>query len=82
MLNTTLRTNIVLDDNIVQEALKLSNIKTKRALIDVALREFVKNHKKKTTLEELLNSLDGESPFFEGYDYKALRVNPHLPDAS
>ncbi len=82
MPNTAHRTNIVLDENIVQEALKLSNIKTKRELIDVALKEFVQNHRKKTTLDELLDSLDGESPFFEGYDYKALRVNPHLPDDS
>ena len=76
------RTNIVLDNDLVQEALKLGNIKTKRELIDVALKEFMQNHRKTTTLDELLESLDGESPFFEGYDYKALRVNPHLPDES
>ncbi len=58
------RTNIVLDNDLVQEALKPGNIKTKRELIDVALKEFVQNHRKTTTLDELLESLDGESPFF------------------
>lgn len=79
MLNTAHRTNIVLNENIVQEALKLSKLKTKRAVIDVALKEFVANHKPQNSMAALLKSLDGESPFYKGYDYKALRVNPHLP---
>ncbi len=79
MLSTQHRTNIVLDEVVVQEALKLSNIKTKRALIDTALKEFVAK-RKKYDLNGLLQELNGESPFFDGYDYKALRVNPHLPE--
>ncbi|WP_423908459.1 type II toxin-antitoxin system VapB family antitoxin [Candidatus Spongiihabitans sp.] len=79
MLNTAHRTNIVLDESIVQEALKLSKLKTKRALIDTALREFISNHKPKNSMAALLKSLNGESPFYDDYDYKAMRVNPHLP---
>ncbi len=75
MLNPAHRTNIVLDENIVQEALKLSKIKTKRALIDAALKEFIAKRKKPTIAD-----LFGSKPFYEGYDYKALRINPHLPD--
>jgi Arc/MetJ family transcription regulator len=43
-----MRTNVVLDDNLVAEAFKYSdNIKTKKDLIEIALREFVKNRKMK-----------------------------------
>ena len=75
MLNTAHRTNIVLDENIVQEALKISKLKTRRTLIDTALREFVVSHKKPNILD-----LKGIGGIDEDYDYKALRVNPHLPD--
>ena len=40
MLNSAHRTNIVLDENVVQEALKLSNLKTRRALIDACLERI------------------------------------------
>lgn len=76
MPNTTAhRTNIVLDENIVQEALKLSKLKTKRVLIDTALKEFIVNHKKPNILD-----LKGIGGIDENYDYKALRLNPHVPN--
>ncbi|KAF3983517.1 MAG: type II toxin-antitoxin system VapB family antitoxin [Methylococcales symbiont of Hymedesmia sp. n. MRB-2018] len=74
MLSTAHRTNVVLDENIVQEALKLSQIKTKRALIDTALKEFIANHKKPNIMDLLgMGSIDKD------YDYKALRGRDHLP---
>ena len=76
MLNTAHRTNIVLDENIVQEALKLSNIKTKRALIDAALREFVARRKQKDKPD--IGDLKGIGGLYEGYDYKDLRINPNI----
>ena len=42
-----MRTNIVLDDALVKEAQALSSIRTKRELVDVALREFVEKTKGK-----------------------------------
>ena len=33
----------MLDDNLVEEALKLSGVKTKKDLIHLALKEFVEN---------------------------------------
>ena len=43
-----MRTNIVLDDQLVDEAFRYSdNIKTKRELIETALQEYVKNRKRK-----------------------------------
>ena len=40
-----MRTNIVLDDALVHEALKLSGAKTKKEIISLALKEFVGNRK-------------------------------------
>jgi len=36
-----MRTNIVLDDDLVKEAFRHAPVKTKRELVDLALREFV-----------------------------------------
>jgi Arc/MetJ family transcription regulator len=63
-----MRTNIVLDDELVEEAFRHSNAKTKRELVDLALREFVANHKRKDVRE-----LRGKIKFHPGYDYKKLR---------
>ncbi len=76
MLATNHRTNVVLDENIVQEALKLSNIKTKRKLIDTAIREFIAKHKQENKPD--IHDLLGIGGIDIDYDYKALRVNPHI----
>lgn len=77
------RTNVVLDEEMMQEAMTIGRIKTKRALIDTAVKEFIAKRKKtpdvNQTLLDLLDDLGGESPFYDDYDYKAMRVNPHLP---
>jgi Arc/MetJ family transcription regulator len=62
------RTNIVLDDELVEEAFKHSDARTKRELVDLALREFVENHRRKDIRE-----LRGKISFHPGYDYKKLR---------
>ena len=56
-----MRTNIDIDQNLVQEAQRLSQIKTKRALVHQALLEFVEN-RKRLDLRELegSNLLDPE----------------------
>jgi len=47
-----MRTNIVLDDNLVNEAFKYAeSIHTKKDLIETALKEFVRNHKIKNLKE-------------------------------
>jgi Arc/MetJ family transcription regulator len=63
-----MRTNIVLDDELVREAFECSNAKTKRELVDQALREFVANHRRKDVRE-----LRGKGLIRPDYDYKALR---------
>jgi|TARA_B110000196_G_C20573734_1_gene398742 Arc/MetJ family transcription regulator len=60
------RTNIVLDDDLVKEAQALSQIKTKRELVEVALREFVDNRKRMD-----LRELRGVADLRADYDYKS-----------
>ena len=63
-----MRTNIVLDDELVEEAFRHSDAKTKRELVDRALREFVESRKRRDIRE-----LRGKISFHPGYDYKRLR---------
>jgi Arc/MetJ family transcription regulator len=63
-----MRTNIVLDDKLFQEALKYAQVKTKRELVHLALKEFVQNRRRLNLLD-----LKGKIEFAEGYDYKRLR---------
>lgn len=62
------RTNIVLDDKLVKEAMKIANVKTKREAVDVALRRFVQSGKQKKLLD-----LYGTGGMRKGYDYKRAR---------
>ena len=65
-----MRTNIVLDDQLVKEAFQYStNIKTKRELIEVALKEYVSSRKVKD-----LRDLRGKIQFDENYDHKKMRT--------
>ena len=64
-----MRTNIVLEDSLVKEALRYSGAKTKRELIHQALKEFVKNRRRRNLL-----ALAGKIEFAQGYDYKSLRA--------
>ena len=63
-----LRTNIVLDEDLVKEAQALSQIKTKRELVEVALREFVDNRKRMD-----LRELRGVADLRADYNYKSTR---------
>lgn len=65
-----MRTNIVLDDDLVSKAFFLAPfIKTKKDLIDIALREFVEVRQTKK-----IQDIRGMDLFDEKYDYKSLRV--------
>jgi len=45
-----MRTNIVLDDEIIKEAKRLTALKTKKDVVDFALRALINNLKKKNLL--------------------------------
>lgn len=63
-----MRTNIVLDDELVAEAARLTGITTKRELVDEALRVLIEQRGRRSLLE-----LKGRVRFAPGYDYKAAR---------
>jgi len=63
-----MRTNIVIDDRLMAEAQKVSKIKTKRELVETALREFITNRRRRD-----LRDLRGKISFREDYDYKEMR---------
>lgn len=63
-----LRTNIVLDDELIEEAFALTGARTKKELVHMALRELVRSRKKKD-----LTELAGRIRLRDDYDHKALR---------
>lgn len=63
-----MRTNIVLDDNLVKKALKISGANTKKELVTIALKEFIQNHSRLD-----IRDLKGKISFRDDYDYKKLR---------
>jgi Arc/MetJ family transcription regulator len=63
-----MRTNIVIDDELLNEAFSVSNAKTKKDLIHEALKEFVRLKKRKD-----LTELAGAVRFHKNYDHKKLR---------
>jgi len=62
------RTNIVIDDKLMEQAMRLSGLSTKKEVVERALREFVERHSRKDLLE-----LRGKILFDSNYDYKAKR---------
>lgn len=63
-----MRTNIVLDEKLVQEACALTGIRTKRALVHLALEELVQKRKKKSLFD-----LAGRVNLSSDFDHKAAR---------
>jgi Arc/MetJ family transcription regulator len=62
------RTNIVLDEALVAEAFRFAPVKTKKDLVDWALREFVRQNKRADIRE-----LRGKGMIDPSYDYRAAR---------
>lgn len=46
-----MRTNINLDEKLIKEAMKVSASRTKRAVVDFALRELVRRSKRRNILK-------------------------------
>lgn len=63
-----MRTNIVLDDDLVAAAFRVSSARTKKDLVDEALRELIRLRSRKSLLD-----LKGQIRFAPGYDYKEAR---------
>jgi len=63
-----MRTNIVLDDALVEQAFALTGVRTKRELVHLALRELIHNRRKKSLFD-----LAGKVKLHGNFDHKALR---------
>ena len=63
-----MRTNIVIDDDLLNEAFSLSKQRTKKGLIHEALKEYIRLKKRKD-----LTDLAGSIKFFKDYDHKKMR---------
>lgn len=63
-----MRINIEIDDDLILNALQCVNVSSKRELIDLALREFSENHRRKDIRE-----LRGKIKFRDDYHHKKLR---------
>lgn len=64
-----MRTNIVLDDDLVKEAFRYARVKTKRELVEQALRSFVDQHRRLDVRE-----IRGRVRIRRGYDHKKFRI--------
>lgn len=67
-----MRTNIVLDEKLVEEAFSLTGVRTKRELVHLALSELVRARRKKDILD-----LAGRIQFRKGFDPKSMRELRH-----
>ncbi len=65
------RTNIVLDDELIAQAMLRAGVKTKKAAVEAALRAYVR----KPDYSGLL-ALEGSDVLADDYDPKALFMHP------
>jgi Arc/MetJ family transcription regulator len=63
-----MRTNIVLDDELVAAAMQASGAKTKREVVDLALRELIARHRQRK-----LKRLVGRDLIDPAYDLRRVR---------
>ena len=63
-----MRTNIDINEELLEEAFSVSRVRSKKDLIHDALREYIRLKKRKD-----LTELAGTIEFHEGYNHKELR---------
>ena len=63
-----MRTNIVIDDTLLNEAFSVSQARTKKDLIHEALQELIRLKKRKD-----LTELAGSIEFYKGFGHSKLR---------
>ena len=66
-----MRTNIDLDPQLVAEAFRYADVRTKKDLVHLALREFIEQRRRLD-----MRDLRGAIRFADGYDPKRLREDP------
>ncbi|MFC1533763.1 type II toxin-antitoxin system VapB family antitoxin [Thermodesulfobacteriota bacterium] len=63
-----MRTNIDINEKLLEEAFSVSTVRSKKDLIHDALKEYIRLKKRKD-----LTELAGTVEFYEGYNHKELR---------
>lgn len=66
-----MRTNVVIDDQLIQEAMKATGLETKRAVVDVALRLLV-DLSKQEKIRKLRGKVDWKGNLDESRDARFL----------
>ena len=61
-------TNLAINDKLLQEALEISGLKTKKDTVNLALKEFI-NRRKQVEIIDLFGTMDPDPD----YDYKKGR---------
>ena len=72
-----MRTNIVLDDDLIARAMAKAAVKTKKGAVEAALRAYVR----KPDYSGLL-ALEGSDVLADDYDPKALFIHPRYAEPS
>ncbi len=61
-----MRTNIEINDELMKQAMEFSKLKTKKEIVEAALKEFIRKH-----AVQRLENLRGKVEFFEDYTPRA-----------
>ena len=61
-------TNLAIDDKLLNAALQIGGLKTKKDTVNIALREFIQRRK----MEDIVG-LFGKIDYEDDYDYKKMR---------
>jgi hypothetical protein len=67
-----MRTNLAIDDRLIEEAKKLGHHRTKKETVTAALVEYIQRRKQQDILR-LFGTIDYDEAYDEAYDYKRVR---------
>ena len=70
-----MKTNIDLDEQLIQQGFAITGLRTKKELVNFALAELVKRNTQKDLLE-----LAGEIEFVDGFSTNLVRQNRYVVD--
>lgn len=70
-----MRTNIDLDERLLEQAFSITGLRTKKELVNFALAELVKKNANKDLLD-----LAGEIEFTDGFSTETVRQNRYVID--
>jgi Arc/MetJ family transcription regulator len=69
-MEVTMASNLALDDELLNKAMKIGRLRTKRETVTIALQEFIQRRKQKRILD-----LEGTIPFRVDWNHKKNRAD-------